>query len=61
MAATEPDRAYMRARLETICAALKEAVRREVGRLRSSGRPIYVQRDGKIVDLQLEEKPKPES
>lgn len=48
------DPAYLQKRLEAISEGLKEGVRREVQRLRELGLPIYVDRDGKVVDLQGE-------
>ena len=40
-------------RLEAISGALREAVRREVQRLREQGLPVYVARNGHVVDASL--------
>ena len=46
------DPSFLQKRLETIIEGLKEGVRREVERLRALGLPIYVDDNGKVVDLQ---------
>ena len=58
MDASKVDPAFLQQRLEAISEGLKEGVRREVRRLRELGLPIYVARDGKVVDLQPELPPK---
>ena len=45
------DPEFLRQRLETIGAGLKEAVRREVARLRARGLPVYVAKNGSVVAL----------
>ncbi len=54
---SDVERRFLEQRLEAISAGLKEGVRREVQRLRELGLPIYVIRDGKVVDLQGEQPP----
>ncbi len=51
-----PDPRQLDERLEAISAGLKEAIRREVCRLRELGLPIYVERDGKVVTANAEQK-----
>ena len=51
------DPGFLQKRLEAISEGLKEGVRREVRRLRQLGLPIYVARNGKVVDLQSEQAP----
>lgn len=43
------DSAFLGKRLDAICEGLKEAIRREVQRLRRLNLPVYVAGDGKVV------------
>ncbi len=43
------DPAFLGKRLDAICEGLKEAIRREVRRLRELELPVYIADDGKIV------------
>jgi hypothetical protein len=45
----DADTQFLHDRLETIASGLKEAVRREVRRLREQGLPVYVAENGKVV------------
>ena len=45
------DPEFLERRLDQIIEGLREGIRREVERLRREGLPIYVQENGKIVDL----------
>lgn len=49
------DPGFLQKRLEAISEGLKEGIRREVQRLRELGLPIYVVRNGKVVDLQTKQ------
>lgn len=49
------DPAFLRQRLRDMAEGLIEAIDIEVETLRREGLPIYVYRDGKVVDLQQEE------
>jgi len=55
--AKDKNDALLKKRLDDICAGFREAIDREVEALRREGLPIYVSDNGKIVDLQREEKP----
>ncbi len=46
------DPALLKQRLDDICDGLREAIDREVARLRREGLPIYVSENGRVVDLQ---------
>ncbi len=46
----DPEAQFLKERLATIVEGAKEAIRREVKRLREQGLPVYVLRDGKVVD-----------
>ena len=52
-----PDAEFLKQRLDAIGAGLKEGIRREVARLEKLGLPIWVEKDGKIVDLQTMKTP----
>jgi len=41
--------------MDDICEGLREGIDREVERLRREGLPIYVEIDGRIIDLQTYE------
>lgn len=47
----KPDPEFLRSRLETISEGFKEAIRREVRRLRERGLPVYVAKNGTVVAL----------
>lgn len=51
MPETEAERQFLDKRLDTISWCAKEAVRREVEKLRARNLPIYVAENGKVVDL----------
>lgn len=51
----QADREFLLQRLEQISEGLKEAIRREVRRLRELGLPIYIARDGKVIALPPDE------
>jgi hypothetical protein len=53
------DPEFLEQRLRTIEEGLKEAIRREVARLRANGLPIYVSKNGRVVDIN--KKPDPDS
>ena len=46
------DQKFLEERLDAISAGLKEGIRREVERLTKLGLPIYVDDNGRIVDIQ---------
>ncbi len=53
------DHHFLDRRLEEIIAGLKEGIRREVIRLREAGMPIYVDDNGRVVDIQTNPHPQP--
>jgi len=46
------DEALLDREMDEICLGLCEAIDREVARLRREGLPIWVEENGKVVDLQ---------
>ena len=51
MTSREVDPEFLKSYLEKIAAGMTEAIRREVKRLRELGLPIYVDREGEVVNL----------
>ena len=49
MPRSDVDPTYLQKRLDVICEGLKEAVRREVQRLRDLGLPVFVADNGRVV------------
>ena len=60
MQRSDIDPEFLKKRLEQIAEGLQEGIRREVERLRKLGLPIYVERHGKIIDLQENPRKQPE-
>lgn len=60
MQRSDIDPEFLKKRLEQIAEGLKEGIRREVERLRKLGLPIYVEQNGKIIDLQKNPRKQPE-
>jgi len=51
------DPKFLQERLDAIGEGLKEGIRREVQRLTDPGLPIFVERDGRVVDVQKHPRP----
>lgn len=51
----QPDPDFLGQRLEAISEGFKEAIRREVRRLRERGLPVYVAENGTVVELPAEQ------
>jgi len=57
----QPDKtedALLDKRMDDICEGFKEAIDREVQRLRREGLPIYVSDNGRVIDLQEQKPPR---
>lgn len=46
----DPEAAILEKRLDQIAEGLREAIRREVARLRRLGLPVYVAENGRVVE-----------